>query len=102
MRIGDGRLRRHRRGDRDAACTKPGPQVGLSGTRVEPLEALAERSLASGRMCCPATSSMPLRSTALPKQAAEAMGAVDILVNNAGRDARQPVHAHVRRGMVAR
>ena len=42
------------------------------------------RSWASARMCCPATCRTPTAVEALPKQAAEAMGAVDILVNNAG------------------
>ena len=41
-------------------------------------------SSASARTCCPATSRTPAAVEALPKAAAEAMGAVDILVNNAG------------------
>ena len=35
-------------------------------------------------MCCPATCADAAAVEALPKAAAEAMGAVDVLVNNAG------------------
>jgi len=60
-----------------------GATVALSGTRVEPLEALAAEL---GGRChvLPCNLSDPQAVEALPKQAIEAMGAVDILVNNAG------------------
>jgi 3-oxoacyl-[acyl-carrier protein] reductase len=60
-----------------------GATVALSGTRVEPLEALA---MELGGRChvLPCNLSDPEAVEALPKQAIEAMGAVDILVNNAG------------------
>ena len=57
--------------------------VGLSGTRVEPLEALAAE-LGERAHVLPCNLSDMEAVTALPKQAAEAMGSVDILVNNAG------------------
>jgi len=60
-----------------------GATVGLSGTRVEPLEALAAE-LGSRAHVLPCNLSDPAAVDALPKQAVEAMGAVDILVNNAG------------------
>ena len=60
-----------------------GATVGLSGTRVEPLEALAGE-LGERAHVLPCNLSDPDAVAALPKQAAEAMGAVDILVNNAG------------------
>ncbi|MEC7256804.1 MAG: SDR family NAD(P)-dependent oxidoreductase, partial [Pseudomonadota bacterium] len=60
-----------------------GATVGLSGTRVEPLEALAAE-LGERAHVLPCNLSDAEAVTALPKQAAEAMGAVDILVNNAG------------------
>ncbi|MBZ4024023.1 3-oxoacyl-[acyl-carrier-protein] reductase [Rhodobacter sp. TJ_12] len=60
-----------------------GAKVALSGTRVEPLEALAAE-LGEGAFVCPANLSDPDSVEALPKDAAAAMGAVDILVNNAG------------------
>ncbi len=60
-----------------------GATVGLSGTRVEPLEALAAE-LGERAHVLPCNLSDPDAVDALPKQAAEAMGAVDILVNNAG------------------
>lgn len=60
-----------------------GATVGLSGTRVEPLEALAAE-LAERAHVLPCNLSDAEAVTALPKQAAEAMGSVDILVNNAG------------------
>jgi len=60
-----------------------GATVGLSGTRVEPLEALAAE-LGERAHVLPCNLSDPEAVTALPKQASEAMGAVDILVNNAG------------------
>ena len=60
-----------------------GATVALSGTRVEPLEALATEL---GGRChvLPCNLSDPQAVESLPKQAVEAMGAVDILVNNAG------------------
>ncbi|MGI3187287.1 3-oxoacyl-ACP reductase FabG [Nioella aestuarii] len=60
-----------------------GATVGLSGTRVEPLEALAAE-LGERAHVLPCNLSDPEAVEALPKQAAEAMGSVDILVNNAG------------------
>ncbi len=60
-----------------------GASVGLSGTRVEPLEALAGE-LGERAHVLPCNLSEPDAVAALPKQAIEAMGAVDILVNNAG------------------
>ncbi|TKD22340.1 3-oxoacyl-[acyl-carrier-protein] reductase, partial [Rhodobacter capsulatus] len=60
-----------------------GAKVALSGTRVEPLEALAAE-LGERAFVCPANLSDPASVEALPKAALEAMGAVDILVNNAG------------------
>ncbi|SEQ64775.1 3-oxoacyl-[acyl-carrier-protein] reductase [Thalassovita taeanensis] len=60
-----------------------GATVGLSGTRVEPLEALAAE-LGERAHVLPCNLSDKDALEALPKQAAEAMGAVDILVNNAG------------------
>jgi 3-oxoacyl-[acyl-carrier protein] reductase len=60
-----------------------GATVGLSGTRVAPLEALA------GELCdrvhvLPADLGDPAAAEALPKAAAAAMDGLDILVNNAG------------------
>ncbi len=60
-----------------------GAKVALSGTRVEPLQALAAE-LGERAFVCPANLSDPASVEALPKAAAEAMGGVDILVNNAG------------------
>jgi 3-oxoacyl-[acyl-carrier protein] reductase len=60
-----------------------GASVGLSGTRVEPLEALAAE-LGERAYVLPCNLSDMEAVEALPKQAAEAMGSVDILVNNAG------------------
>ncbi len=60
-----------------------GATVGLSGTRVEPLRALADE-LGERAHVLPCNLSDADAVAALPKQAAEAMGAVDILVNNAG------------------
>ncbi|WP_334065791.1 3-oxoacyl-[acyl-carrier-protein] reductase [Nereida ignava] len=57
--------------------------VGLSGTRVEPLQALADE-LGERAHILPCNLSDAEAVTALPKQAADAMGSVDILVNNAG------------------
>lgn len=60
-----------------------GATVGLSGTRVEPLEALAAE-LGDRAHVLPCNLSDAAAVEALNKQAVEAMGAVDILVNNAG------------------
>ncbi|MEL7097977.1 MAG: 3-oxoacyl-[acyl-carrier-protein] reductase [Pseudomonadota bacterium] len=60
-----------------------GATVGLSGTRVEPLEALAAE-LGERAHVLPCNLSDMAAVEALPKQAAEAMGSLDILVNNAG------------------
>lgn len=60
-----------------------GATVGLSGTRVEPLEALAAE-LGDSAHVLPCDLSDADSVTALPKTAIETMGAVDILVNNAG------------------
>ncbi|SFM27815.1 3-oxoacyl-[acyl-carrier-protein] reductase [Shimia aestuarii] len=60
-----------------------GATVGLSGTRVEPLEALAAE-LGERAHVLPCNLSDADAVDALPKQAIEAMGSVDILVNNAG------------------
>ncbi|MGI1663368.1 3-oxoacyl-[acyl-carrier-protein] reductase [Palleronia sp. KMU-117] len=60
-----------------------GATVALSGTRVEPLEALAA-DLGGRAHVLPCNLGDAAAVTALPGQAVEAMGAVDILVNNAG------------------
>ena len=57
--------------------------MGLSGTRVDPLEALAAE-LGGRAHVLPCNLSDFDAVEALPKTAAEAMGSVDILVNNAG------------------
>ena len=60
-----------------------GATVGLSGTRVEPLEALAAE-LGARAHVLPCNLSDAAAVDALPKEAAAAMGSVDVLVNNAG------------------
>lgn len=60
-----------------------GASVGLSGTRVDPLEALAAE-LGDRAHVLPCNLSDMAAVDALPKQAADAMGSVDVLVNNAG------------------
>ncbi len=60
-----------------------GATVALSGTRVEPLEALAAE-LGERAHVLPCNLSDDEAVEALPKQAIEAMGGLDILVNNAG------------------
>ncbi len=60
-----------------------GATVGLSGTRVAPLEALAAE-LGARAHVLPCNLSDMAAVEALPKEAAAAMGSVDILVNNAG------------------
>lgn len=59
-----------------------GATVALSGTRVEPLEALAAELDRAHVLPCNLSDADAVN--ALPKQAVEAMGSVDILVNNAG------------------
>ncbi|SHE49751.1 3-oxoacyl-[acyl-carrier-protein] reductase [Loktanella atrilutea] len=66
-----------------SALHAAGATVGLSGTRVEPLEALA-KELGERAHVLPCNLSDAEAVTALPKQAVEAMGSLDILVNNAG------------------
>jgi 3-oxoacyl-[acyl-carrier protein] reductase len=60
-----------------------GATVGLSGTRLEPLQALAA-DLGDRAHVLPCNLGDAEAVIALPKQAIEAMGGVDILVNNAG------------------
>jgi 3-oxoacyl-[acyl-carrier protein] reductase len=60
-----------------------GATVALSGTRAGPLDALGGE-LGERAHVTPCDLSDAAAVEALPKQAAEAMGAVDILVNNAG------------------
>ncbi|QDY68911.1 3-oxoacyl-[acyl-carrier-protein] reductase [Qingshengfaniella alkalisoli] len=60
-----------------------GATVAISGTRTEPLEALAGE-LGDRVHVLPCNLSDAEAVEALPKQAVEAMGQVDILVNNAG------------------
>ncbi len=65
-----------------------GATIGLSGTRIEPLEALAAK-LGARAHVLPCNLGDYAAVDALPKDAAAALGSVDILVNNAGmtRDA---------------
>jgi 3-oxoacyl-(acyl-carrier-protein) reductase len=65
------------------ALHRAGAKVALSGTRVEPLQALAD-DLGANAFVLPCNLSDAAAVEALPKQAAEKLGAVDILVNNAG------------------
>lgn len=60
-----------------------GAVVGLSGTRLEPLEALAAE-LGTRAHVLPCDLGDKDAVEALPKQAQSAMGGLDILVNNAG------------------
>lgn len=60
-----------------------GATVGLVGTRAAALEEVAAR-LGERAVVLPCDLSDSAAVDALPKRAAEAMGAVDILVNNAG------------------
>jgi 3-oxoacyl-[acyl-carrier protein] reductase len=60
-----------------------GATLGLSGTRVEPLAALAT-ALGARAHVLPCNLSDPVAVEALIKQSIDTMGAVDILVNNAG------------------
>ena len=60
-----------------------GASVGVSGTRLEPLKALAaDLGERAHVLACNLSDTAAI--TELPKQASEAMGSVDILVNNAG------------------
>ncbi len=65
------------------ALHQAGATVALSGTRVEPLQALADE-LGERAHVLPCDLSDFEAVAALPKLAAETMGSVDILVNNAG------------------
>ncbi len=65
------------------ALHEGGATVALSGTRVEPLEALAAE-LGERAHVVPCNLSDFGAVKELPKQASEAMGGLDILVNNAG------------------
>ncbi len=60
-----------------------GATVALSGTRLEPLQALAAE-LGERAHVLPCNLSDGDAVSALPKQAAETMGTLDVLVNNAG------------------
>jgi len=60
-----------------------GATVGLSGTRAEALQSLADE-LGERVFVLPCNLSDPEAVQALPKQAAEVLSSVDILVNNAG------------------
>ena len=60
-----------------------GATVAISGTRIEPLEALAAE-LGERAHVTPCNLSDAAAVDAFPREAAEAMGGVDILVNNAG------------------
>ena len=62
---------------------RAGATVALSGTRVEPLEALAAE-LGERAHVVPCNLSDLAAVAELPKRAGEAMGSVDVLVNNAG------------------
>lgn len=66
------------------ALHEQGATVALSGTRVEPLEALA-KELGGRAHVVPCNLSDPAEVAELPKKAEEALGGtIDILVNNAG------------------
>ncbi len=66
-----------------AALHSSGASVALSGTRLEPLEALAGQ-LGERAFVLPCNLGDAGAVAALPAQATEAMGGLDILVNNAG------------------
>ena len=70
-------------GDIARALHGAGATVGLSGTRVEPLEDLAAE-LGDRAHVLPANLSDAAAADALVKDAIAAMGSLDILVNNAG------------------
>ena len=60
-----------------------GAKVALSGTRIDPLKALAE-DLGDRAFIVPCNLSDVDAVKALPQKASEEMGGIDILVNNAG------------------
>lgn len=60
-----------------------GAEVGLSGTRIDPLRELADH-LGERAHVLPCNLADRVAVDALPGEAADAMGGVDILVNNAG------------------
>ena len=62
---------------------RAGARVGLSGTRVEPLEAL-RAELGTGAFVLPCNLADAAAVEALPKEAIAVLGSIDILVNNAG------------------
>jgi len=64
------------------ALAGAGARVALSGTRLEPLEALAAELPGAVVLACNLSDLAAV--DALPRQAAEALGSVDVLVNNAG------------------
>lgn len=70
-------------GDIARALHKAGAVVTLSGTRLAPLEALAEE-LGERAHVVTCDLSDAASVEALPKAAAEKMGSIDVLVNNAG------------------
>jgi len=70
-------------GDIARALHAAGATVALSGTRPDPLHALAEE-LGERAHVVTCNLSDAEAVEALPKQAAEVMGSVDILINNAG------------------
>jgi len=65
------------------ALHQAGAQVALSGTRIAPLQQLADE-LGTGAFVVPANLSDPQSVAALPEAASAALGQIDILVNNAG------------------
>ncbi|MEM6824061.1 MAG: 3-oxoacyl-[acyl-carrier-protein] reductase [Pseudomonadota bacterium] len=65
------------------AFNRAGAVVAVSGTRVEPLDALA-RDLGERVHVIPCNLADAVAVEGLPKAALQAMGRVDILVNNAG------------------
>lgn len=60
-----------------------GAKVGLSGTRIAPLESLAAE-IGAGAAVLPCNLADKEAVDALPSQAVEALGGLDILINNAG------------------
>jgi len=65
------------------ALNVQGAEVGLSGTRVDALDALA-RKIGGGAHILPADLSSAEGAEQLVKKAVDVMGGVDILINNAG------------------
>jgi len=64
------------------ALSRQGARVALSGTRIEPLEALAAELPGSVVLACDLSDAAAV--DALVPRAVEALGSLDILVNNAG------------------